>query len=107
MFMVICDVVSCLLVSVWPSSAIGGLGQGLVSSPGIAGFRCGEKNWFALQFFFPNRKRSLPVDTAQKGPGCKSREGFARDGSEDLNRGDPAKPGRRRFKPQDGTLALE
>jgi hypothetical protein len=34
--------------------------------------RVGEKNWCALQFFFPNRERSSPVDTAQKDSGARA-----------------------------------
>ena len=56
-------------------------------------------------FSFQTGNSSLPVDTAHRGRRARAASG-SEDGSEDLNRGDPAKPGRRRFKPQDGTLAL-
>ena len=56
-----------------------------------------ERKVSEAQFFFPKRKRELPFPARRK----EAREQEPRlSGVEDLNGGDPAKLGRRPFKPQ-------
>jgi hypothetical protein len=66
-------------------------------SPGISWIPFWREKVSEAQFLFPKRKRELPFEHGAKRLWRKSP---ARPGVEDLNGGDPAKLGRRPFKPQ-------